>query len=302
MSDTGGAFEAASRDRGAKRDAVSQAAPGLYVIATPIGNLGDITLRAIELLRHVDLLACEDSRVSKRLLSALGIARSVMPYHEHNAAKVRPQLLDALARQQSVGLISDAGTPCLADPGFKLVRAARAAGHAVYSAPGPSAITAALSVCGLATDRFFFDGFLPSRQGERRRRLDALSTIDSTLVMLESPNRLVASLADMAEVLGDRDVAVARELTKRFEEVVRGSLSTIAAEFASRDRVRGEIVIIVDRSIEPVIVERDIDALLEAGLRDEKPARVAARLAKMSPFSRDELYQRALALKRNKTH
>src|SRR6201989_2836692 len=205
-------------------------APGLYLVATPIGNLGDITLRALETLAGVDLIACEDTRITRRLTEHYAITAQLRPYHDHNAAVARPKLLEQLARGASIALVSDAGTPLISDPGFKLVREVCAAGHTVTALPGPSSVLAALSVAALPTDRFFFEGFLPSKQQARRTRLAALARIDATLVLLESGSRVQDSLADLAGIMGSREAAICRELTKLHEEVIHMSVAELAAD------------------------------------------------------------------------
>src|SRR4051812_12480467 len=198
-----------------------KAVPGLYLVATPIGNLGDITLRALQTLAGVDIVACEDTRITRRLTERYGISALLKPYHEHNAALARPKILERLAQGASIALVSDAGTPLISDPGFKLVREACAAGHPVIALPGPSSVLAALAVAGLPTDRFFFEGFLPTKQTARRARIGELARIDATLLMFESGNRVVESLRDLADFMGARDAAICRELTKLHEEVRR---------------------------------------------------------------------------------
>ncbi|HZQ14222.1 MAG TPA: 16S rRNA (cytidine(1402)-2'-O)-methyltransferase, partial [Pseudolabrys sp.] len=202
-----------------------KAPPGLYLVATPIGHLGDITLRALETLAGCDVIACEDTRVTRKLADRYGIATPLTPYHEHNAAEARPQLLARLARGEAVALVSDAGTPLISDPGYKLVRAAHAAGVPVTALPGASAILTALVLSGLPTDRFLFAGFLDSHRERRRRELTALKTVPASLVFFESPHRIADALADMHDLLGDREAAVGRELTKRFEELRRDRLA-----------------------------------------------------------------------------
>src|SRR5205809_1232673 len=193
--------------------------PGLHLVATPIGNLRDITLRALEVLSAADLIACEDTRVTRKLLDHYGIATALTPYHDHNAAEARPKLLARLADGAAIALVSDAGTPLVSDPGYKLVRAARDAGIPMTALPGPSAALAALTVSGLPTDRFFFEGFLPSKEGQRRMRIGELKRIPATLVLFETGARLAAALADLAAGLGGREAAICRELTKLYEEV-----------------------------------------------------------------------------------
>src|SRR6195256_1197126 len=187
--------------------------PGLHLVATPIGNLGDITLRALETLAGVDIIACEDTRITRRLTERYAITALLKPYHEHNAALARPKILERLAQGASIALVSDAGTPLISDPGFKLVREVCAAGHPVIALPGPSSVLSALSVAALPTDRFFFEGFLPPREVARRARLTELARIDATLVMFESGNRVQDTLADFAGIMGERDAAICRELT-----------------------------------------------------------------------------------------
>ena len=220
-------------------------APGLHVVSTPIGNLGDITLRALEVLAGADLIACEDTRVTRKLLDRYGIATSLTPYHDHNAAEARPRLLARLAEGAAIALVSDAGTPLVSDPGYKLVRAVREAGHAVTVVPGASAALAALAVAGLPTDRFFFEGFLPAKSGQRRARIAELARIPATLILYETGPRLAAALADLAQGLGPREAAVCRELTKLHEEVRRGALAALAQDYATADEPRGEIVLVI---------------------------------------------------------
>src|SRR5947207_6704079 len=205
-----------------------KAAPGLHLVATPIGNLGDITLRALETLAGVDLIACEDTRITRRLTERYAISAELKPYHEHNAAMARPKILEKLAQGASIALVSDAGTPLISDPGFKLVREVCAAGHAVIAIPGASSVLTALSVAALPTDRFFFEGFLPPKEQARRTRLSELSRIDATLVMFESGNRVADTLGDLAEIMGGRDAAICRELTKLHEEILRAPVAELA--------------------------------------------------------------------------
>src|SRR6476646_9618116 len=202
--------------------------PGLYLVATPIGHLGDITLRALETLAGVDIIACEDTRITRRLTERYAISAELKPYHEHNAAMARPKILEKLAQGASIALVSDAGTPLISDPGFKLVREVCAAGHAVIAVPGASSVLTALSVAALPTARFFFEGFLPPKQVARRTRLAELARIDATLVMFESGNRVQETLADLADVMGGRDAAICRELTKLHEEIKRAPISDLA--------------------------------------------------------------------------
>src|SRR5262245_39126702 len=227
----------------------STAAPplpaGLYLVATPIGNLRDITVRALEVLAAADLIACEDTRVTRKLLDHYGIVTPLTAYHEHNAAQARPKLIAQLGAGAAIALVSDAGTPLVSDPGYKLVREARAAGANVTALPGASAVLAALTLSAQPTDRFFFEGFLPAKEAARRARIAELKRIPATLVLFESGARIAASLADLAAGLGSREAAVCRELTKLYEEVRRGDLATLAREAAQADEPRGEMVIVV---------------------------------------------------------
>jgi 16S rRNA (cytidine1402-2'-O)-methyltransferase len=273
-------------------------APGLHLVATPIGNLRDITLRALEVLAAADLIACEDTRVTRKLLDHYGIATPLTPYHEHNAAEARPRLLARLAGGGTVALVSDAGTPLISDPGFKLVREAREAGLTVTALPGPSATLAALTVCGLPTDRFFFEGFLPVKPGQRASRIAALAPIPATLVLFESGPRLAAALADLAAGLGQREAAVCRELTKLYEEVRRGDLATLARDYAQAEEPRGEIVIVIappDAEANAVDAPA-LDALLRQALGRLSVKEAVAEIAAVTGRPRREVYQRALAL------
>src|ERR1700689_1492981 len=224
--------------------AAAKLAPGLYVVATPIGNLGDITLRALNALAGADLIACEDTRVTRKLLDRYAIATPLTPYHEHNAAQARPALLRQLADGAAIALVSDAGTPLISDPGFKLVRAAHDAGYAVTTVPGASSLLAALAVAGLPTDQFLFAGFLPPKAAARRSRIAELGRIPATLVLFETGPRLGGTLADLAGRLGPREATVCRELTKLHEEIRRGDLDTLAQNCAASE-LRGEIVLVI---------------------------------------------------------
>jgi len=290
----------AANAKGSQRAAGSKPAPGLYVTATPIGNLGDVSGRALEVLSAADVIACEDTRISARLLHRYAISTPLTPYHEHNAERVRPRLLRRLGAGEVVALVADGGTPLVSDPGYRLVRAAIAAGVHVTSLPGPSAVTAMLSIAGLPTDRFLFAGFLPSRAAARRRSLAELAAVPASLVVFESPRRIAASLADMAAVLGPREAAVGRELTKRFEEVRRGRLDGLAAAYAGQPAPRGEIVVVIappGRHPAPPAETADADALLRAALERAPPARAAAEVARATGLPRRALYARALALR-----
>jgi len=272
--------------------------PGLYLVATPIGNLRDITLRALDILKTVDAVACEDTRVTGRLLAHFGIERPLVAYHEHNAARRRPALLDRLAERQRLALVSDAGTPVLSDPGRKLVNEARSNDIPVFAVPGASALTAALSVAGLACERVLYLGFLPSKSAARRREIAAYAGIDASLVLFEAPHRLAASLKDLADTLGPREAALCRELTKRFEEVRRGTLDELAAEIA-RQPVKGEIVLVIAPPPPDAVAspQSEIDAALRNALGSLSVKEAATAVAWITGASRRDLYQRALRLK-----
>jgi 16S rRNA (cytidine1402-2'-O)-methyltransferase len=270
--------------------------PGLYLVATPIGNLRDITLRALDVLAGADVILCEDTRVGGKLLAAHGIKGRLERYDEHAAERVRPKALAALAGGGKLVLISDAGTPLISDPGYRLVREAAAQGSAVFPVPGPSASLAALTVAGLPTDRFLFAGFPPPRSAGRRALFAELAPIRATLVFYESGPRLAASLADMAAVFGVREAAVARELTKLHETVIRGPLAGLAAD-PRLAGPKGEIVVVVGPGAEPAASADEADAALAEAVARVGPARAAAEVAKALGLSRRELYARALALK-----
>jgi 16S rRNA (cytidine1402-2'-O)-methyltransferase len=277
----------------------AKAEPGLYLVATPIGNLGDITLRALEVLAGADVIACEDTRVTRKLIERYGITTPLTAYHEHNAAEARPKLLARLAGDQAIALVSDAGTPLISDPGYKLVRAACEAGHSVSALPGPSSVLAALSVAGLPTDRFFFEGFLPPKQAARQKRAAVLANIPSTLVMFESGPRVAAMLADLAAAFGKRTAAVCRELTKLHEEVKRGDLETIAHEYTAGAETRGEFVIVVAPPAEEEEISDNVDELLRQALRRVSVKDAVGEVALVTGRPRREVYQRALNLSRD---
>jgi 16S rRNA (cytidine1402-2'-O)-methyltransferase len=271
---------------------------GLHIVATPIGNLRDVTLRALEVLAAADVIACEDTRITRRLLEHYGIATPSTPYHEHNAAEARPRLLARLAAGEAVALVSDAGTPLVSDPGFKLVRAVREAGHAVTALPGPSAALAALTVAGLPTDRFFFEGFLPPKQGQRRNRIAEIARLPATVILYETGPRLAEALADLAAGLGGREAAVCRELTKLHEEVRRGDLAALAQAYAAGAEIRGEIVIVVapPSGDAAAATPEDLDALLRGALARLSLKDAVSEVATATGQPRREVYQRALAL------
>ena len=274
--------------------------PGLYLVATPIGNLADVSLRALAVLARANIIAAEDTRHSRKLLSHFGVTGELTPYHEHNAARERPRLLARIGAGFSVALISDAGTPLISDPGYKLVRDALDAGLLVSSIPGPSAALAALTSSGLPTDTFLFAGFLPPKSGPRRARLEELKTVPATLVFFEASSRVAKSLADLASVLAQRDAVVAKELTKLHEGLTRGSLSELAAQFADADELKGEFVIVVaPPSAEDVSATDDvIVASLTAALQKESFRDAVRSVAEMLNVKRSRVYELGLALDR----
>jgi 16S rRNA (cytidine1402-2'-O)-methyltransferase len=272
-------------------------APGLYVVATPIGNLGDITLRALETLAGVDIIACEDTRITRRLTERYGITAVLKPYHEHNAALARPKILERLAQGASIALVSDAGTPLISDPGFKLVREVSAAGHQVIALPGPSSVLNALSVAALPTDRFFFEGFLPPKGTARRARISELSRIDATLVLFESGTRVQDSLRDLAEVMGMRLAAICREMTKLHEEVRRAPVAELARSADTLEK-RGEFVLVIGppAADAQTMTKEAVDELLRSSLQRHSVKDAVAHAVELSGRPRREIYARALEL------
>ncbi len=271
-------------------------APGLYIVATPIGNLGDLTPRAADVLRRADLIAVEDTRVTAKLLRHVGSERPMTPYHDHNAERVRPGLVARMA-SEAVALVSDAGTPLISDPGYKLVREARAAGVTVTTLPGPSAAIAALTLAGLPTDRFAFFGFLPAKPGARATAIAEAGAFPGTLLFYESGPRLGSALAALAAGLGDRDAAVTREISKAYEEAVTGTLSALAARYAEV-APKGEIVIVVGPPGEaPPAAEDEVEAALIEALTRLPTAKAAGQVAKRFNADRKALYAKAMALK-----
>lgn len=276
-------------------------APGLYLVATPIGNLKDITLRALEVLAAADLVLCEDTRVSAKLLQAHGLSPRLKPYHEHNAARTRPEIIRRIENGEAVALISDAGTPLVSDPGYKLVRACRDEGLNVTTLPGASAALAGLLLSGLPSDRFLFAGFLPPKSAARKAALQELASVPATLIFFESQNRLAATLADMAAVLGDREAAVLRELTKRFEEARPGPLSELAAHYAEAGPPKGEIVIAVGPPGEEARPGAgELDDLLAATLEEASLRDAVARVTAETGLPRKQVYARALELEKGR--
>lgn len=276
-------------------------APGLHFVSTPIGAARDITLRGLDILREADVLAAEDTRTLRHLMDIHGIplgGRPLVAYHDHNGEAVRPRLLAALAEGKAVAYASEAGTPLVADPGFQLGRAAIAAGHRVFAAPGPSAVLAALTVSGMPSDRFLFAGFPPNTAQARRKWIAEFAQVPATLVFYESPKRVKEMLTDLASELGaDREAVLCRELTKRFEEVRRGTLSDLVASCADTP-IKGEIVVLVDRSRAPRFGPEDVEAALRDRLQRLSVKDAAAEVAEMLGLPRREVYQRALAMER----
>jgi len=272
--------------------------PGLYVVATPIGNLGDITLRALDVLRRADAILCEDTRVTATLARRYGLAADRIAYHDHNADIVRPGLIAQLTAGAALALVSDAGTPLISDPGFKLVREAAAAGIPVTAVPGASAALAALTVAGLPTDRFLFAGFLPPKSAARRQALRELATVRASLIFYETAPRLAEALADMAAMLGDRPAALARELTKLHEEVRRESLAALAEHYRKAGPPKGEIVVIVGPPLaDATVAEADLDTQLLSALETTSLREASAAVAAVTGLPRRLVYARALALK-----
>ena len=272
---------------------------GLYLVATPIGNLRDITFRAVDTLGAVDVIACEDRRVTAKLLTAYDIRTPLLTYNDHNAPKVRPRLIERLQKGESVALVSDAGTPLIADPGYKLVQDCVAAGLPVVSIPGANAAITALGVAGLPSDAFLFVGFLPPRAAARRRRLAELAAINATLVFYESPRRLTGSLQDMGAALGgSRQAAVARELTKLHEEVVRDDLAGLADRYADAATPKGELVVLVGPPVDTAAPdETQVDAMLAKALRVSSLRDAAAQVSETTGLPRRVVYARAVKLK-----
>jgi 16S rRNA (cytidine1402-2'-O)-methyltransferase len=270
--------------------------PGLYIVATPIGNLSDLSPHAAAVLSASDLIAVEDSRVTAKLLSHIGVKRPMTPYHDHNADRVRPDLIGQMA-EKAVALVSDAGTPLISDPGYKLVRDARAAGRAVHTVAGPCAAIAALTLAGLPTDRFLFLGFLPAKSGARASSIAEVATIKASLIFYESGPRLGAALAALRDGLGDREAAVVREISKKFEETVTGTLGELADRYADTPP-RGEIVIVVGPPGDAEApAEADVDAALREAMTRLSTSRAAAEVAQSLGLPRRDVYERALAIK-----
>jgi 16S rRNA (cytidine1402-2'-O)-methyltransferase len=275
--------------------------PGLYIVSTPIGNARDITLRALDILKAADVIACEDTRVTRKLLTLYGVSTPTIAYHEHNAERMRPRLIERLKQGDTVALVSDAGTPTISDPGYRLVREVREVGITTVAVPGASAVLTALASSGLPTDRFLFLGFLPAKSAARRKALADVAAERGTLVFYEAAKRLPASLEDMAAVLGPREAAVARELTKKFEEIRTGALDELAAHYGASGPPRGEVVVLVHGAGDAApTADVDVDALLRAALA--RPGHsvkdAVAEVASATGRPRREVYARALELDR----
>lgn len=282
---------------------ITPMAPGLYLIATPIGTARDITLRALDILASADVLVAEDTRSLRKLMDIHGVHlrdRPVLSYHDHNGGHMRPRLMALLNEGKSVAYASEAGTPLVADPGFDLARAAREEGHTVVSAPGASAVITALTVGGLPTDRFFFNGFLPNASGQRKSALRELKDVPGTLVFYESPKRIASMLRDAAEVLGpNRDAAVCRELTKKFEEVLRAPLAELAVLCEER-ALKGEIVVLIDRAGSPEINKDDLETLIQQALQNGSVRDAADMVAAQTGLPRRQVYQLALKMDKDR--
>ncbi len=268
--------------------------PGLHIVATPIGNLGDMTLRALSILSQVDQILCEDTRVSSKLLQAYGLQGALNPYHEHNAEQIRPKILEKLKAGAKIALISDAGTPLISDPGYKLVRSCYEEHIPVTIAPGPSAVIAGLVLSGLPTDQFFFAGFAQSK------KFQDLRSIPATLIFYEAPQRLIETLKEMQAVFSNRDVVVVREITKIFEEVVRGDFSTVMAAFEGQERCRGEMVILLSPPRLEKVPEQDIEELLRQTLKEHSLKDAVTLVAGILGIPKKKVYQHALNLKQEK--
>lgn len=280
----------------------TQLKAGLYLVATPIGNLGDLTFRARDVLAAAHVIACEDSRVTRRLTQAYGIDTPLISYHEHNAERVRPKIIERLKCGEAVALVSDAGTPLISDPGYKLVTAVIEAGQEVTTLPGASAALCALVLSGLPSDRFMFHGFLPSKSAARRTALSELAEIPASLIFYESPRRLADMLSDAQTVLGDRPAAVARELTKMFEELRRGSLSELTAHYKENGPPKGEAVVVIGSGdADAKTREIDLDGLLMAALETQTLRDAVADVVLKTALPKRQVYSRALALTSEKT-
>jgi 16S rRNA (cytidine1402-2'-O)-methyltransferase len=272
---------------------------GLHVVATPIGNLGDVTLRALNVLAAADFILCEDTRITSRLLERFGIRNTMKPYHEHNAEAVRPAIIAALQDGKSFALVSDAGVPLVSDPGYRLVQACIAENLVVTSLPGASAVLTALTLSGLPSDVFTFIGFLPQKSKARIDMLMKYKSVSSTLIAFESPHRIIDSLADVAIALGDRPIAMARELTKLHEEVLRGSADEVRSILASRESVKGEIVLVIGppQAEEMIVADEDIHSAIINALKNNAASKAANLVSKQFSLKKEDIYARILKLK-----
>jgi 16S rRNA (cytidine1402-2'-O)-methyltransferase len=275
---------------------------GLHVVATPIGNLGDVTIRALNVLAAADFILCEDTRITSRLLERYGIRNTMKPYHEHNAEAVRPAIIAALQDGKSFALVSDAGVPLVSDPGYRLVQACIAENITVTSLPGASAVLTALTLSGLPTDAFTFIGFLPQKSKARIDILNKFKSVPSTLIAFESPHRIVDALADVATALGDRHIAMARELTKLHEEVLRGTAHEVRDILAARESVKGEIVLVIGPPLDEVVVTSDdeIESAITMALQDNPASKAANIVAKQFNLKKEDVYARILRRKGDK--
>lgn len=283
---------------GAARFDAESLAPGLYVVATPIGNLGDITVRALATLAAAETVLCEDTRTSGKLMERFAIKTKLSPYHEHNAQKVRPAILERLQQGAAIALISDAGMPLVSDPGYRLVKEAVELGLPVTACPGPSAVLTGLALSGLPTDRFLFAGFVPQKQGERKRLFAEFEKLKATLIFFESPHRIVETLQDLGLALPGRQIAVTRELTKLHEEVLRGSAHEIAETLAARPAVKGEITLIVGPPLEDEAVSDEVLAeAIAVAIQVMSASKAASEIAKRFNLNRSDIYQLILTMK-----
>ncbi|MEI8180810.1 16S rRNA (cytidine(1402)-2'-O)-methyltransferase [Aestuariivirga sp.] len=281
---------------GAHRFEAEPLASGLYVVATPIGNLGDMTIRALATLAGAETVLCEDTRTSGKLMERFAIKTRLAPYHEHNAQKVRPQILARLQQGATIALISDAGMPLVSDPGYRLVKEAVAMGIPVTACPGPSAVLTGLALSGLPTDRFLFAGFVPQKQGERKKLFAEFARLRATLIFFESPHRIIETLHDLSSALPGRHVAVTRELTKLHEEVLRGAAAEIAMQLESRPSVKGEITLLVGPpEAEEEVSETELENAITHALTEMPASKAASEVAKRFNLNRADAYQRILA-------
>ncbi len=271
---------------------------GLAIVATPIGNSRDITLRALDILVEADTIVCEDTRITAKLLSIYGITRPLTAYHEHNAEEARPKLIKYLKQGNTIALVSDAGTPLISDPGYKLVRACTDAGIPITPIPGASSVLAALMISALPTNQFFFAGFLSSKTTARKKHLKSIANIPATLVIMESPRRLAGSLEDMAEILGTRIAVIAREMTKLHEELKHGFLSDLALHYKLEGPPKGEVIVVIGPPTKKIITDNELETLLLEALKNQSIRDAAESISVVSGLPRRKVYAQALALKK----